>query len=268
MKLLVCFKMTYDLDDVSAREWNRCLEDTGEPAFFKEMINVFDESALELALRLADDARALGCDAEATALTVGKDLPEIVARNLFAAQFDHVVRVKYDKDLRFHPDITAGIISRFIVENGGFDLILTGRQAGVGDNAITHLLVAETLGLPCVLDIIDAVYTQNGIRAKSIVDEGVLHQTITMPVVLAVGNALHPYLRIATLRERLAASQKCADEIEYKDLQAPDRELSNVLYSGLAREKKHRGCLMIEADTAEEKVRLLYESCLKKVLRA
>ncbi|MDR1622511.1 MAG: hypothetical protein LBS00_09070, partial [Synergistaceae bacterium] len=154
LKLLACFKTAWNLDDVTAQEWS-CLEGGKFPSFMKKTLGAYDESALELALRLADDARALGRETESTALTVDEDIDDHVAKNLFAIGYSRVVRAACSEDLRFRPDLVAGKICGFAKnaknvheenvfnEKNAFDLILTGQQANVGDNGQTHLLIAE-----------------------------------------------------------------------------------------------------------------------------
>jgi electron transfer flavoprotein alpha/beta subunit len=264
--LLVCFKTAYNLDDVTAEEWNLCLQDGQNPVFLKKALCAYDESALELALRLADGARERGEDAELTALTIDDELPELTVKNLFAVGYSHVNYVPCAEDLRFRPDLTAALIRGCVRRAGdGFDLILTGQQANVGDNGQTHLLTAEALGLPCVLNVTDASYEKYGLRVFSLVDEGVLEQTLTGRAVLGVGNALHPYLRVATLRERMSASQKNALEIS-PELLLPtgmERRKPMVELRGLVREKAQRDCRFIKGGSAGEKARLLYEACIK-----
>jgi electron transfer flavoprotein alpha/beta subunit len=270
LKLLVCFKTAYDLDEVTAEEWNQCLRDGQNPAFMRKTLGIYDESALELALRLKDDAELLGGEAELTALTITDDLPDLTAKNLFAARYSHVALVMCEQDLRFRPDIVADIVCGYVQNSGSFDFIITGQQANVGNNGQTHLLIAESLGLPCALNVTDAFYDANGLRVTSLVDDGILEQTITNRAVLGVGNALHPFLRVATLRDRMNASQKSVDTILAKTL-IPGGEsrlkLKTTLLS-LTRQKNQRDCLFIKGDTVREKARALYDACLIEATRS
>jgi electron transfer flavoprotein alpha/beta subunit len=288
------------LDDVTAEEWNR-LEEGQLPSYMKKAIGAYDESALELALRLAEEARAMGREAELTALTVDEDMEDHAAKNLFAAGYARVVQVTCSEDLRFRPDLTADLLCGFtkhsqkekffneeknLNEKKSFDWILTGQQANVGDNGQTHLLMAEKLGIPCILNVIDASCLKDscleeGVRVVSLVDEGVLEQTVTPPAVLAVANAAHPYLRVPTLRERMAASQKKVLVIAGETLVSPDspnsidssnasaaKRLPQVVHRGLTVKKLRRECRFVPGKSPEEKARLLYDSCLAKVLKS
>jgi electron transfer flavoprotein alpha/beta subunit len=270
LRLLACFKTTWNLDDVTIEEWD-CLEKGRPPSFMKKTLAAYDESALELALRLADDAKQiLGRETEITALTVDEDAEDHVTKNLFAIGYARVARVACAEDLRFRPDLVAAMLCGFIGhEKNGFDLILTGQQANAGDNGQTHLLMAEKLGLPCVLNVIDASYLEGGVHVVSLADDGILEQTITEPAVLGVANAAHPYLRVPTLRERMAASQKSVLTISGESLVPLDeRQPPRVAHRGLALKKLRRECRFIQGESPAEKSRLLYDSCLEEVLRS
>jgi electron transfer flavoprotein alpha/beta subunit len=278
LKLLACFKTTWNLDDVTAEEWD-FLEKGRTPSFMKKTLSAYDESALELALRLADGAKqTLGRETELTAVTVDADenIEDHVTKNLFAIGYTRVAHVACAEDLRFRPDLTAGMLCGFIgQEESGFDLILTGQQANVGDNGQTHLLMAEKLGLPCVLNVIDASYLPNPqegqgwVRVVSLADDGILEQTLTKPAILGVANAAHPYLRVPTLRERMAASQKSVLAVSGENLVPLDgRQPPRVVHTGLALKKLRRECRFIQGGSPEEKARLLYDSCLEEVLRS
>jgi electron transfer flavoprotein alpha/beta subunit len=277
LRLLACFKTTWNLDDVTAEEWS-CLEKGQLPSFMKKTLGAYDESALELALRLADQERALGRETELTALSVDEDMEDHVARNLFAIGYARVVHLTCSEDLRFRPDLVATLLCGFVQQGReesapnticAFDLILTGQQANVGDNGQTHLLMAEKLGLPCVLNVIDASCLQEGVRVLSLVDEGILEQTILPPAVLAVANAAHPYLRVPTLRERMTASQKNVRVIPGENLAPPDpRPLPKAAHRGLTLKKLRRECRFVQGGSPGEKARSLYDSCLEKALKS
>jgi electron transfer flavoprotein alpha/beta subunit len=270
--LLACFKTTWNLDEMTTDEWNR-MEDGRPPSFMKKTLGMYDESALELALRISDDVKALGGESELTALTVDEDIEDHIAKNLFAIGYARVVHAACREDLRFRPDLVADMICGFVknaerLENF-FDLILTGQQANLGDNGQTHLLMAEKLGLPCVLNVIDASRVEGGVRVASLVDDGLLEQTITTSAVLGVGNAAHPYLRVPTLRERMNVSKKSVLLVPGESLVPPDeRRPPKVIQTGLSLKKIQRECRFIQGESAEEKARSLYDSCLEEVLRS
>jgi electron transfer flavoprotein beta subunit len=60
MNVLVCFKIVPDLDQLSGSDWVIDGCSRVETRFVKRMINPYDESALELALKMADHAGGAG----------------------------------------------------------------------------------------------------------------------------------------------------------------------------------------------------------------
>ena len=77
-------------------------------------------------------------------------------------------------------------------------------------------------------------------------------------MICAMGNARYPYLRVATLREKMASSKKKITEIEEEDKVTGSRirEAEPVVF---VRKKSVRNCRFIEGETAEEKARVLWE---------
>jgi electron transfer flavoprotein beta subunit len=57
MRILVSFKVTPDFEALREADWAAAAADGVETRYVRRIINCFDESALELALRVAD-ARA------------------------------------------------------------------------------------------------------------------------------------------------------------------------------------------------------------------
>lgn len=269
MKLLVCFKVTPDMDSITEKEWNRVKNETVDVSFAKKILGLYDESALEMALRLADEAKKQDMEVELTAIIVDSDSEDFILKNLFAVKYSKVININCTMDLRFHPDAVSEIISAYVRKNGTFDAILMGQQASVGDNRQTHLLTAEKLNLPCITQVSDMTLTDKCIRVTSQIDLGILSQTVIRPCVYAIGNALHPYLRVATLREKMASSKSKVDVLSLRDLDLVEEQLQRDKKSfvSLYRENKSRNCNYIEGSTPAEKAGILYETYIKEALK-
>ena len=266
-KILVCFKIVPDLDDVMTDDWNACIEGNIDLSYAKKIYNCFDESALEMALRLGDTATGQGQDVDVTALTIGSGNIDNFLKNLYAVNVNKVIKIECDRDIRFNAFGVANIITSYVKKAGVYDVILMGCQAGVGDNGQTALLSAEMLGYPCITQVIQLLPDEKNLRVTNQIDEGIKSQSVRMPVVLAVGNAVHSYLRIATLREKMAAS-KC--EIAYLPLDKIkitadefDNDNDKTLVR-LYRENKEKQCEYIEGTSAREKAQILFDRYLKE----
>ncbi|HPU01805.1 MAG TPA: electron transfer flavoprotein subunit beta/FixA family protein [Bacillota bacterium] len=256
MRVLVCFKVVPDLDQLPPGGWE--IEGLRvETGFVKTMLNPYDESALELALRLAESAP--GC-VKLTALTVGGREAEGYLKTLYALKFDRAVRLESHADLRFSPESVAAAICTF-ARNNPPDVIIMGRQSGVGDNAATPLLAAEMLGWPCITQVTELKFHgEDWLEVGSMVDGGFLRQLARPPFVAAVGNAPHAYLRVPTLKERLASRDK---EVE---VLAAAKEPAGCTLEGLAAIDRRRAGIKIDGTSPQEKARKLYEEYLRRWL--
>lgn len=261
MDILTCFKISECLDEVTDNEWNHCLDDTDIPCFLESAPGIYDEAALETALQIKDQAEEKGIPADLTAFTLGQELPDTLSSRLFGVRYDRIVHMTSELDIRFRPDIVSDIIVRFIEENKGYDIVLMGQQSSPGENARTHIMTAYKLGVPCVLNVVDIGVGNGYISVRSIADGGFLEQKVKTPVILGIGDAAHPYLRVATLRERLAASKKKAEIYgtyeSYKSI--PESMI------GLYRDVRVRRCEWIEGDSAKEKMQTLYDGVIRRI---
>lgn len=259
MRVLVCFKVVPDLDQIPPGRWEIDSALRVETGFVKTMLNPYDESALEMALRLAEGAP---CPVKLTALTVGGREVESYLKTLYALKFDRAVRLESDADLRFSPEGVAAAICAFVRHNPQ-DLIIMGRQSGVGDNAATPLIAAEMLGWPCISQVTEIkLHGEGWLEVGSTVDDGFLRQAARLPLVAAVGNAPHAYLRVPTLKDRLACRDKPVEVLEAA-IAAGEKKAAGCSLTGLAVINRRRAGVKIEGASPQEKARKLYDEYLK-----
>jgi electron transfer flavoprotein alpha/beta subunit len=191
-----------------------------------------------------------------------EDRIDTFIRSLYAASCTEVVRIICDEDLRYRPTATAGLLAAYI--QGGFDAVLTGCSAGPADNAQVPCLVAELLDIPCVGGLVDLAADDGGLRASFRTEFGIRDMLVTVPAVYAFSNARHTYLRVATLREKLAVKDR--RPVRPDALPKPGRRENAVCYTRVYREEKKREGRLIEGGTPEEKTRVLFEERLRGVL--
>ncbi|MGI6004033.1 MAG: electron transfer flavoprotein subunit beta/FixA family protein [Christensenellales bacterium] len=267
MRLLVLFKIVRDLDAVSQREWREADAFDPDFSFIKKMVNVFDEAALETALHVADAARGRGQSVRLTALTVcGNEDISTFTSHLYALKFDEVAVIRSPEDFRFNPLYPARLIAEYVRREGSFDLIFAGSQCGVGDNRQTPLILSWMLDLPCVTQVTDVELEGNATVARSQIDGGARERRLTGPAVVAMGNATRAYLRLSTLREKMAAKAKRCTELTPEDFGSPPAEQEGVLFKGLIRPETGRACRMIEGQDDAQKARHLFDAVLREVL--
>lgn len=266
MKILVCFKVVPDLDTMRQEDWTA--EGLSvDVSFLPREWNSFDESALETALRLAD---ASGLH-QLSAVSIGGSLLNPFFKTLAALKFDEVFRIQLDDDFRFSPGRIAALLAAFI-RREQFDVILCGRQSGVGDNAQTPLILTEMLDLPCITQVAEVhPVPDNFLRVISRVEGGLLEQRILPPCLLSIGDTQRTFLRIPTLKDRMQYGKRPVTAID-------SRELEAGFPAGLSSHRSHprlvklepvdnrRAGVVINTGSPQEKARLLYERYLKERL--
>jgi electron transfer flavoprotein beta subunit len=258
VRILVCFKITFDLEYITPGELLALKEGRLDLSVFQRIIGGYDEAALENALRLAEAARARGEAVLTHGLTLDSGVHQ-AAKNLYALGFDELVCLSREEDLDWSPDETAACLGRFISERPPYDLILMGKQAGPGESAQVPRILAFRLGLPCLGEVSTLEWCEKGIRIVAKTDRGKRSCTVTRPAVYALGEADHPYLRVATLREKIAAASK---EVQIRDPGKPSGSRDAPRHLGYIYEIQEKQCRFIAGKNTEEKTGILWREYL------
>ena len=271
MNILVCFKAVADMDTMTESDWlidDRLQIDL---KYIKTALNCFDESALEMALKLSDTSDSFNAVTTLTAITVGDERSDPYLKNILALKYDKAVRIDCNLDLRFNPQAIAQLIAKYL-HYGQQQAIFMGRQSGVGDNAQTPFLIAELLGWQCISQVTEIELTSipDTLKVKRQADGGYFFQTVKLPAVFSIGDSPNSYMRVPTLKDKMRASKKQIELLTLsalgeteKTLEAlKDRELIS-----LSRIKTQRRCVIINGKTAHEKAKILYDEYLKARLK-
>ena len=269
MKILVCFKTVIDYSMIPEKEWVVQDDNSIDMSFARQEFNCFDESALEIGLKLSD---RLGC-AELSALTIDDRRADLFLKQLYAVGYNNAVRVYRDEglDLRFNGLLTSKIISSYVERYGGHQLVLLGKQGAEGDNRQTGPLVAEQLGWPFISDVVDVEVddTPGVLRITKHMDGVNIIQKISVPIVLAIGNSINsPCLRVPTLKQKLIFSKKQVDVIKLPELgiDPGSQGKNDKTLISLDRIKPERNVIIINGKDAKEKAGRMYELYLRERL--
>ncbi len=267
MRLLSCFKVVPDLEMLNEEDW-QVIDNAIDTSFVKNELSCFDESALEIALKLSDAAGNLSLAVDLTGLSIGGQYIDPFLRKLLALRFDQAVRVDCDEDLRFAPEREAELIASYIRQDPQ-DVILLGWQSGVGDNAKTPLILAELLGWPCISQVVSLEMDKQGtLVVTNDLDDGRLQQKIETPCVLTVGNAQSTILHVPTLKDKMKFGKRPLRIIPAADLANPSRSTRQATRTNrllrLEDINRQRDAVVISEGTAEEKARILYDRYLKQ----
>jgi electron transfer flavoprotein alpha/beta subunit len=269
MKVLTCFKVVPDLKLLTDEDW-QVVDNQVEVGFVENDWNPFDESALEMTLKLSDLCESFNGSMGLTVISVGSKKIDSFLKTLLALKFQHAVRIETEQDLRFNPHQIAAWLAGY-VKKIPQDMVVMGVQSGVGDNAQTPLLVAEILEWPCITQVIGIKPESNGcLRVTSQMDDGVLEQVIKPPVVLSVGNAPNSFLRVPTLKDKLNYGKRPVEVLTPTDIIVEDNTETTVhppKLIKLCNIENQRYSVKIENGTPKEKATMLFNRYLKQRLK-
>ena len=235
--------------------------------YVRRIFNVFDEAALELALRLRDARAEAGLGTSLAAFSVAGREADPFLRTLQALGFDGAARVDPGAGLDFAPRVTAAVIAAYLRRIGPPDVLLLGSRCGPGESGTVPFLVAAELDLPCLTEVTELRTASRGrLRVTFATGGGPARATVASPCVLAVGNAVISMLRVPTLKDRLAARDRPPDLVSPGELGVNvDEALARepAVLAGLETIHRERAGSIIPGRTPEEKARALYESHLR-----
>ncbi len=265
MNILVCFTAIPDLEMMIDEDWVVDENLQIDVGFLKQSLNCFDESALEIALKFSDAARKRHVPLNLGALTIASPEVTPILKTLIALRFDRVVRIDSSEDIRFNSMAVASMLSQYVFKHAPQDVLLMGRQSGIGENAKTPLLVAEMLGWPCITQVTEIEpLDKNHLTVTCQVDDGRLKQTIQTPCVMSVGNAPNSYMRIPTLKDRMQFGKRSVEVLSAQDFEPLGEGIELVSLEVINHE---RPGILVEGATPEEKARKLYKSFLEERLK-
>jgi electron transfer flavoprotein beta subunit len=261
MNILVCFTTTPEVEMLTDEDWVIDKNLQIDTSFLKPTLDSYDESALEIALTLSDASKNVKVPLELNALTIAGRGATTILKTLNALRFKRVVRIDSHEDLRFRPMAVASVLTQYVLKHAPLDVLLLGRQTSIGENARTHLLVAEMLGWPCITQAIRIeLVDRNHLVVTHQMDDGRLRQRIQTPCVLSIGDAPNTFMRVPTLKDRLCSGKRPIEILSIKDFQLSD-ETEELIDLEVIHHR--RAGILIEGKSPEEKARKLYEGHLK-----
>lgn len=262
MRTLVCFKVTPEYETLRDADWVAGPGDAVRSRYVRRVLNCFDESALELALRLREAARP--GDIEVGALSIGGRATDSFFATLHALGYERAARIEPGAQLDYAPEVTAALLAAYARRVDRSDLLLLGCRCGPADSGTVPFLVAEELGWPSLTQVTEIAPAAGGrLRVTCATADGPLSLTVAPPCVLAVGNALVSHLRVPTLRDRLARRDRRPDVLTPADvgvdLAAALPEAPSFLES-LERVQRRRAGVVVAAGTPRELARVALDA--------
>jgi electron transfer flavoprotein alpha/beta subunit len=277
MRIATGFKVTPDYEALRASGWARAAAHGVETRYVRRILNCFDESALELALRLRDARAQHGLETRLAAFSVAGREALPFLKTLQALGLEDIALVETRSGagagsgdaeaepgaaLDFAPAATAGLIAASALYLGG-DVLLLGCRSGPGDAGTVPFLVAESLGRPCLTQVTEIEpLDDHRLRVTFAADDGLVRATVRPPCVLAIGNAVVSHLRVPTLKDRLGVKQEPVTMLSPGDLGvdlAAALAGEPAMLTRLEVIDRRRAGVIVEGSTPAEKARRLYD---------
>ncbi|MGB8380600.1 MAG: hypothetical protein WCG47_05000 [Dermatophilaceae bacterium] len=177
------------------------------------VINGFDEQALEAALRLRESLGGL----DIVGLSVGDSFNTDVMKRSLAVGADQLVLVQDPSLDTWDAGLVAATLAAAIGHLGGADLVLCGRQASDWDHAVVPLLLAQSLGLPCLTLAREVSVRGQTVQVERVLSDGFQLMSSELPAVVTVTSELGA-LRMPTARARLAVARVAPKVVSLADL--------------------------------------------------
>ncbi|MCL2023568.1 MAG: FAD-binding protein [Oscillospiraceae bacterium] len=203
LNIWVCFKVQPDFSHVLESDWASFSLDS-DISYAKNEINCFDESSLEIALRLKESLLHEGYEVHLGAVTLAPSLLPNIRKNLFAAGYDEILRL--DARIEFSPVKTGKLLAARLAEKKP-DIVFMGKQAGYADTGTVPYYAAEELRMPLLAEVENVTWEQGGLIVRQLHGGMRRELRISTPIAVVVGNSPVTVLRASTLRKRLEAAK-------------------------------------------------------------
>lgn len=204
MNIAVCIKQT---PDTTTRIR---IADSGRGIVTDDItwiVNPYDEFAIEEALKLTE---AHG--GEVTIISMGPASIEKTIREALAMGAHKAIRLNVE-EIPYDPLVTARALAE-VLKDGGYDLILMGRQAIDDDHGQMPSMVAQALNLPCATVVVELNVDGDKATALREVEGGHEKVSLALPAVIGAQRHLNEP-RYRTLKGIMQAKKK---QIEVREV--------------------------------------------------
>jgi len=203
MNMIVCIKQVIDPEAPPASfkidpSSNTVVPPSGVPP----VISLFDENAVEAALRIKD---AQG--GKITAISLGINLLRDVVKKPLSMGADELILLEDEAFAEGDSWSTAYALAMAIKKIGEYDLIFCGRQAADWDAGQVGSGIAEILGLPSVTLAREIDITDGKARVERVTADGYEVIEVSLPALITVSNELGEP-RYPTIRGIMAAKKR------------------------------------------------------------
>lgn len=245
IRIAVCIKQVPD-PEVPASRFRINFENrsiTTEGA--SPVINPYDESALELALRIKEG----NPHTRITAISFGYKLARPVLMKSLAVGADELFLIEDPWD-NTDGYVTARVLAAAL-RMTGFDLVLSGRQASDTNWGGVGLALSVLLSIPAISCARNIEIEGNRLKVEKVIPDGyeLLHGPV--PAVITVSHEAAK-LRMPKLANMRKAKQKPIHSLSISDLETQGDLKPAVKCLGLQPPDRERRCRFVQGETPAE----------------
>jgi electron transfer flavoprotein beta subunit len=198
VKIAVCIKRVPDMETrFKIAASGTAVDETG----LKYDMSDFDGYAVETALQL-NEKQGPG---ETVVISLGPDVVQEQLRKALSMGADRAVQLKADRVPADGLAIARALAAE--LKDGGYDLILFGRQAVDSANATVGPMVAELLGLPCATAVSTLDIASGKGTARRDLEGAAEIVEFALPAVVTIDEGM-PRARYPSLKGIMAAKKK------------------------------------------------------------
>lgn len=252
MNVLACFHVIPDYSCITQSQLDEIVDQKNltyldkNVQYFMRIISQYDESALEISLKIKDTLN----ESHISAVTINREENAAVLKKLLALPFNEITRIEPSRDIRFESIRKAELLVEHVQKTADIDVIVCGMQSGESNNGTTGFLLAHMLGWPCIRNVIDVEPLSNGqLHVQSKENSHISHYLVKKHAVLLIGNTTSSnLLRIATLKQKMAAKKRTII-LQESTIQS----LPNINVNSFNQQISPRKKVMIESGSDSEK---------------
>jgi electron transfer flavoprotein beta subunit len=245
MNILVCIKQVPDPE--GPQDCFVINPDTlrVEPRGIPPVVSLFDENALEAALRIKDSHKD---DTKITVISMGKRISNAVLQKALAVGADKLVKVEDDAFESGSLDsyVTASILACTIKRISEYDLILAGRQAADWNAGQVGILLAGLLEIPAITLARKVEIEDGHVIVERVIPSGYEVVRARLPAVVIASNEVGE-MRYPTLIQRRDARKKPGEAWGPEDIGFEYSPKNKVVLKKLFLPQMRQGrCILIE----------------------
>jgi len=201
MEIIVCIKQVPDTEEINSVKINS-QTNTMVREGIKNIINPFDENAIEEAIKLRDQHGG-----KVTVISMGPPQVEAALRSALAMGADEAILICDRAFAGSDTLATSYTLAQAIKKIGKFDIVLFGKQAIDGDTAQVGPGVAEQLGIAQITYIRKIEIKDNILKAERALENSFEVVEVKLPCAVTVTKEINEP-RYASMKGLLTARKK------------------------------------------------------------